>query len=82
MLPHPGLINYQKTKVQVTKVRSNIEREPGSPKHIGSMRLGRKIPISQYARISTHHGKKRVSVAVAHSFLIAKYHVLKNKTGY
>lgn len=35
---------------------------------------------AQYARISAHRGKKRASVAVAHSLLIAIYHVLKNKT--
>lgn len=35
---------------------------------------------AQYARISVHRGKKRASVAVAHSLLIAIYHVLKDKT--
>lgn len=35
---------------------------------------------AQYARISAHRGKKRASVAVAHSLLIAIYHVLKDKT--
>ena len=35
---------------------------------------------AQYARISAHRGKKRAAVAVAHSLLIAIYHVLKDKT--
>ena len=37
---------------------------------------------AQYARISTHRGKKRAAVAVAHSLLIAIYHVLKDKTAF
>lgn len=37
---------------------------------------------AQYARISTHRGKKRAAVAVAHSLLIAVYHVLKDKTAF
>lgn len=37
---------------------------------------------AQYTRISTHRGKKRAAVAVAHSILIAIYHVLKEKTAY
>lgn len=35
---------------------------------------------AQYTRVSTHRGKKRAIVAVAHSMLIAIYHVLKEKT--
>lgn len=35
---------------------------------------------AQYARISVHRGKKRTAVAVAHSLLIAIYHVLKDKS--
>lgn len=34
---------------------------------------------AQFIRISTHRGKKRAYVAVAHSMLIAIYHILKNK---
>lgn len=33
---------------------------------------------AQYARISAHRGKKRAYVAVAHSILIAIYHILKD----
>lgn len=33
---------------------------------------------AQFKRISTHRGKKRAYVAVAHSMLIAIYHILKN----
>lgn len=33
---------------------------------------------AQFMRISTHRGKKRAYVAVAHSMLIAIYHILKN----
>lgn len=35
---------------------------------------------AQFARISVHRGKKRAYVAVAHSMLIAIYHMLKNGT--
>ena len=34
---------------------------------------------AQYARISVHRGKKRALLAVAHSMLVAIYHVLKDK---
>ena len=37
---------------------------------------------AQYARLSAHRGKKRAYVAVAHSMLIAIYHVLKDGIGY
>lgn len=37
---------------------------------------------AQYNRISVRRGKNRATVAVAHSILIAIYHVLKNKTSY
>lgn len=33
---------------------------------------------AQFQRISTHRGKKRAYVAVAHSMLIAIYHILKD----
>jgi len=33
---------------------------------------------AQYARISVRRGKKRAAIAVAHSILIAIYHVIKN----
>ena len=33
---------------------------------------------AQFMRISTHRGKKRAYVAVAHSMLIAIYHILKD----
>ena len=33
---------------------------------------------AQFARISTHRGKKRAYVAVAHSMLVAIYHILKD----
>lgn len=32
---------------------------------------------AQFARISAHRGKKRAYVAVAHSMLVAIYHILK-----
>ena len=35
---------------------------------------------AQYARVSAHRGKKRAIVAVAHSMLIAIYHILAEKT--
>lgn len=35
---------------------------------------------AQYARVSAHRGKKRAIVAVAHSMLIAIYHILAGKT--
>ena len=34
---------------------------------------------AQLIRLSAHRGKKRAYVAVAHSMLIAIYHILKNK---
>lgn len=37
---------------------------------------------AQFARISAHRGKKRAYVAVAHSILIAVYHILKDGVGY
>ena len=37
---------------------------------------------AQHARISAHRGKKRAYVAVAHSMLIAIYHVLNDGVGY
>lgn len=33
---------------------------------------------AQFARISAHRGKKRAYVAVAHSMLIAVYHIIKD----
>lgn len=33
---------------------------------------------AQYKRISAHRGKKRAYVAVAHSMLVAIYHILKD----
>ncbi len=33
---------------------------------------------AQFMRISSHRGKKRAYVAVAHSMLIAIYHILKD----
>ena len=36
---------------------------------------------AQYQRISAHRGKKRAKVAVAHSMLIAIYHILKDGAG-
>ena len=33
---------------------------------------------AQFARISAHRGKKRAYVAVAHSMLVAIYHILKD----
>ena len=33
---------------------------------------------AQFARISTHRGKKRAYVAAAHSMLVAIYHILKD----
>lgn len=37
---------------------------------------------AQFARISAHRGKKRAYVAVAHSMLIAIYHVIKEQAPY
>ena len=37
---------------------------------------------AQFTRISAHRGKKRVYVAVAHSMLIAIYHVIKEQVPY
>ena len=37
---------------------------------------------AQYMRISAHRGKKRACVAVAHSMLIAVYHILKDGTAF
>ena len=37
---------------------------------------------AQFARISVHRGKKRAYVAVAHSMLIAIYHVLNDNIGF
>ena len=37
---------------------------------------------AQFARISAHRGKKRAIVAVAHSLLIAIYHVLKDDVSF
>ena len=37
---------------------------------------------AQFARISVHRGKKRAYVAVAHSMLVAIYHMLKNGTAF
>ena len=37
---------------------------------------------AQFKRISTHRGKKRAYVAVAHSILIAIYHILKDGVKY
>lgn len=34
---------------------------------------------AQFARISAHRGKKRAYVAVAHSMLVAIYHILKDR---
>lgn len=35
--------------------------------------------FAQYQRISARRGKNRATLAVAHSMLIAIYHILKNK---
>lgn len=37
---------------------------------------------AQFARISTHRGKKLAYVAVAHSMLIAVYHIIKDGVAY
>lgn len=37
---------------------------------------------AQYQRIAAHRGKNRATIAVAHSMLIAIYHVLKNGVSY
>lgn len=37
---------------------------------------------AQFARISVHRGKKRAYVAVAHSMLVAIYHMLRNGTAF
>lgn len=37
---------------------------------------------AQYTRVSAHRGKKRAIVAVAHSMLIAIYHMLSEKTDF
>ena len=37
---------------------------------------------AQYSRICTHRGKKKAYLAVAHSMLIAIYHVLKEKVSF
>lgn len=37
---------------------------------------------AQFARISAHRGKKRAYVAVAHSMLVAIYHILKDGVAY
>lgn len=37
---------------------------------------------AQFARICVHRGKKRAYVAVAHSMLVAIYHMLKNGTAF
>ena len=37
---------------------------------------------AQFARISAHRGKKRAYVAVAHSMLIAIYHMLRDGVEY
>ena len=37
---------------------------------------------AQFARISAHRGKKRAYVAVAHSMLVAIYHILKDNVGF
>ena len=38
--------------------------------------------FAQYQRISASRGKNRATLAVAHSMLIAIYHILKNKTAF
>ena len=38
--------------------------------------------FAQYRRISARRGKNRATLAVAHSMLIAIYHILKNKTAF
>ena len=38
--------------------------------------------FAQYQRISARRGKNRATLAVAHSMLIAIYHILKNKTAF
>lgn len=38
--------------------------------------------FAQYQRISDRRGKNRATLAVAHSMLIAIYHILKNKTAF
>src|SRR5690606_38122420 len=37
---------------------------------------------AQYQRIAARRGKKRAAVAVAHSILVALYHMLKHETTY
>ena len=37
---------------------------------------------AQYQRIAARRGKNRATLAVAHSMLIAIYHILKNKTAF
>lgn len=37
---------------------------------------------TQFSRISAHRGRKRAYVAVAHSMLIAIYHILKEKVDF
>ena len=37
---------------------------------------------AQYTRICAHRGKKKAILAVAHSMLIAIYHILKDDTPY
>lgn len=37
---------------------------------------------AQFRRISSHRGKKRAYVAVAHSMLIAIYHILRDGVKY
>lgn len=34
--------------------------------------------FAQFARINAHRGKKRAYVAVAHSMLVAIYHIIKD----
>lgn len=44
-----------------------------------AVRVKRSYFYAQFQRISTHRGKKRAYVAVAHSMLTAVYYMLKNK---
>ena len=48
----------------------------------GAVRVKNTFFSAQYARISVRRGKKRAIVAVAHSILIAIYHVIKKDINY
>ena len=46
--------------------------------HDAATRNKKSYFYAQFMRISAHRGKKRAYVAVAHSMLVAIYHILKN----